>query len=260
MSERLAGKVVLVTGGGGGIGEATARLCHEEGARVALVDIDGAAAEQAAHAIDPRRERVLAITAALEQEPEAARAVRETVARFGRLDALANVAGVRVWGPVTEATPDSWKYILDANLLAMAYCSKFAIPEMARGGGGSIVNISSAYALAGRKGMAQYDATKSAILALTRAMAYDHADEQIRVNAVCPGATLTQFHVRRRAAAEGLSLEEAEARLRAPQATNILLKRQAEPREIAYAILFLACHESSYVTGATLVVDGGLTA
>ena len=107
--------------------------------------------------------------------------------------------------------------------------------------------------------MAQYDATKAAVLALTRSMAYDHAGQGIRVNAICPGGTLTMFHVRRRAAARGISLEQAEAEMRAA-GSRVLLKRQAEPREIAYGILYLACDESSYVTGTTLMVDGGLSA
>ncbi|MBI3973920.1 MAG: SDR family oxidoreductase [Chloroflexi bacterium] len=259
MSDRLAGKVALVTGGGGGIGEATARLFWDEGAHVAVVDSDASAAQRAAAGIDKSGERVLAIGADLTQEVGAARAVRETVERFGRLDVLANVAGVRVWGPITEATKKSWDFILGVNLLAVAHCSKFAVPEMARHGGGSIVNVSSANAIQGRSGMAQYDATKAAVLALTRSMAYDHADQGIRVNALCPGPTLTMFHVRRRAAAKGVSLEQAEAEMRAAGA-RVLLKRQAEPREIAYGILYLACDESSYVTGTTLMVDGGLSA
>ena len=259
MGERLKEKLVLVTGGGGGIGEATARLCWEEGARVALVDVDAAAARQAAEGIDPAMERVVAIGASLEQEPEAERAIRETVARFGRLDVLANIAGVRVWGPITEATPESWQFVIGVNLLAVAYCAKFAVPVMAHGGGGSIINVSSANALVGRPDMPQYDATKAGVLALTRAMACAHAAQGIRVNAVCPGPTLTQYHVRRRAAANGISLEQAEAELRAQGAPNTLLQRQAEPREIAYSILFLASEESSYVTGTTLMIDGGLS-
>ena len=107
--------------------------------------------------------------------------------------------------------------------------------------------------------MAQYDASKAGVLALTRSMACDHADEGVRVNAICPGPTLTMFHVRRRAAARGISLEAAEREIRASGASSTLLKRQAEPREIAYGILFLAGAESSYVTGATLMVDGGLS-
>jgi NAD(P)-dependent dehydrogenase (short-subunit alcohol dehydrogenase family) len=259
MAERLAGKVALVTGGGGGIGNATARLFYEESARVAIVDFDGEAARQAAEAIDPSGERVLPIAADLGQDAEAARAIRETVSRFGRLDVVANVAGVRVWGPITEATPESWDFIVKGNLLSAAFCSKYAVPEMARNGGGSIVNVSSANAISGRRGMAQYDASKAAMLGLTRSMACDHAGEGVRVNAICPGPTLTMYHVRRRAAAKNISLEEAEAEMRAAGASHTLLKRQAEPREIAYAILFLACDESSYVTGTTVMVDGGLS-
>ena len=259
MAGRLDGRVAAVTGGGGGIGEATARLFWEEGARVSLLDRDAPAAMRAAQAIDPTGERVLAVGADLTQEAEAARTIKATADRFGRLDVLANVAGIRVWGPITEATPESWQNILDVNLLAAAFCSKFAVPAMAHNGGGSIVNVSSANAIVGRKGMAQYDASKAAMLALTRAMACDHAGQGIRVNAVCPGPTLTAFHVRRRAAARGITPMEAEVELRSAGAPATLLKRQAEPREIAYAILFLACDESSYVTGATFMVDGGLS-
>ena len=259
MGTRMAGKVALVTGGGGGIGAATARLFQEEGALVSVVDSDAGAARTAAAEIDPSGESVLPIGADLSQESGAERAVRETVARFGRLDSVANVAGVRVWGPITEVTPESWDFIVDVNLRAVAYVSKFAVREMIRTGVGTIVNVSSANAIQGRAGMAQYDATKAAVLALTRSMAYDHADQGVRVNAVCPGPTLTMFHVRRRAAANNISLEQAEADLRAAT-PRIPLKRQADPREIAYAILFLACPESSYITGATLMADGGLSA
>lgn len=261
MPERMKGKVALITGGGGGIGEATARLFFEEDAlAVAIVDFDGDAARRAADGIDPTGERVLAITADLGQQTEAERAVRETVTRFGRLDSLANVAGVRLYGPLTDATPESWEYIIRANLLSYAFCARFSIPEMEKNGGGTIVNISSVMGERGRSGMVQYDATKGAIGALTRAMACDHAPQNIRVNCICPGATLTMFHIRRRAEADGISLAEAEERLRRASGSNsrILLRRQGEPREIANAILFLACDESSYVTGATLFVDGGL--
>jgi NAD(P)-dependent dehydrogenase (short-subunit alcohol dehydrogenase family) len=223
-----------------------------------LVDIDMEAAGHAARAIDPAGEHTLALGAALHQEHEAERAVRDTVAHFGRLDVLANVAGVRLWGPITEASPESWEFILGANVLAAAYCAKFAIPEMARGGGGSIVNVSSVYAVAGRSGMAQYDTTKGALLSLTRAMAFDHAGQQIRVNAVCPGATLTDFHIRRRAESTGSTLEAAKAEIEAEGLPDALIKRQARPREIAYGILFLASDEASYITGTTLMIDGGL--
>ncbi|SDS70424.1 SDR family NAD(P)-dependent oxidoreductase [Actinopolymorpha singaporensis] len=257
-SGRVEGKVVLVTGGGGGIGAATARLFAEQGASVAVVDVDEAAAKQAAEEIDPEGRRALAVAARLDEEAEARRAVEETVGAFGGLDVLANVAGVRVWGPVTEADPASWDYIVRGNLLQAAYCAKFAVPEMARRGGGSIVNVSSANALAGRPGMAQYDATKAGLLAMTRAMAHDHAADGIRVNAVCPGPTLTDFHVRRRVQATGETPDQAREQLR--RQTPTLLRRQADPPEIGQVILFLGSDEASYVTGATYVVDGGLSA
>lgn len=256
MSGRVAGKVAAVTGGGGGIGAATAGLLVEEGARVAVVDVDADAAHAAAERIDPSGERVLAIGARLDEEDQARAAVERTTGEFGRLDILANVAGVRVWGPVTEADLASWDAIVRGNLLQVGLCCKYAVPAM--DGSGSIVNVSSANAISGRGGMAQYDATKAAVLALTRSMAHDHADAGIRVNAVCPGPTLTDFHVRRRAAATGETAEQARAEL--AKGTPTLLRRQADPREIAYAILFLASDEASYVTGATFMVDGGLSA
>jgi NAD(P)-dependent dehydrogenase (short-subunit alcohol dehydrogenase family) len=260
MGDRLKGKVAAVTGGGGGIGEATARLFWEEGAAVAILDSDVEAARRAASGIDPGGERLLAVGADLTREAEAERAIRETVARFGALHVLANVAGVRVPpATVVEATAESWQFVIGVNLLSHAYCAKFAVPEIARAGGGSIVNVSSANAIVGRRRWSQYDASKAALLAMTRDMACDHADQNIRVNSVCPGPTLTPFHIRNRARRDAISYQEAERLMREAGAHN-LVKRHGEPRELAYAILFLACEESSYVTGANFMIDGGLSA
>ncbi|GAB4454126.1 MAG: SDR family NAD(P)-dependent oxidoreductase [Armatimonadaceae bacterium] len=254
---RLQGKVALITGAGGGIGEATARLFVEEGARVALTDIHSEAVQNVAATLDSSGTNATAFSADLGQEAAAEHVVRETVSRFGGLDILATVAGVRLYHRITDAPAESWREILDANLLATAYCVKFAIPEMQKRGGGSIVTVSSVNGQRPRAGMVQYDATKGAVISLTRALAADHAADGIRVNCVCPGATLTGFHIRRLARARGISLEEAEAELRHAEYPRILLGRQAEPREIAYAILFLASDESSYITGVDLTVDGG---
>lgn len=259
MADRLKGKVALITGGGGGIGEATARLFWNEGAEVMIVDIDQAAANAAADSIAANGRGIAAISADLSQEPEAQRAVEQTIQTFGQLDILVNVAAVRVYGPVTEVTPESWEFVIGVNLLAVAYTSKFAAIQMANQGKGSIVNVSSANATVGRKGMAQYDATKNAVLAMTRAMACDHADEGIRVNAISPGPTLTLFHIRNRVKVTGETMEEAESAMRRVGASNTLLKRQAEPIEQAYALLFLASDESSYVTGANFAIDGGIS-
>jgi 2-hydroxycyclohexanecarboxyl-CoA dehydrogenase len=254
MPGRMAGRVALVTGGGGGIGEATGRLLAEEGAAVALVDADGAAAEAAAASIagDVAGARVAAFAADLAREAEVARSVDAAAARFGALHALVNVAGVRVYAPLAEAAAVDWERIIGVNVLATAYCCKAALPRLRAAGRGTIVNVSSVYGVMGRAGMGQYDTTKAAVLGLTRALAVEEARHGIRVNAVCPGGTITPYHVRR-AAAQGIS----EAEMRTQRSSDNLLGRWAEPREVAYPILFLSSDESSYVTGATLMVDAG---
>jgi len=254
---RLQGKVALITGGGGGIGAATAMLFAEEGAGLALVDREGAAAEAAATAI---RERfpscdIMPMAADLSDEAQVTRAVDAASAHFGGLDILVNVAGIRVYGALADADAGSWESILAVNLMATVHCCKAAIPLLRSRGGGSIVNVSSVFGVAGRAGMGQYDVTKAAVVSLSRTMAIEEVGHGIRVNAVCPGPTITPFHIER-AKARGVSEEE----LRRTGAQHTLMKRWAEPREVASTILFLACEESSFVTGTALVVDGGASA
>jgi 2-hydroxycyclohexanecarboxyl-CoA dehydrogenase len=255
MPGRMAGRVALITGGGGGIGEATGRLFAEEGAAVALVDRDRDAVGAATAAIikDHTGAGVLPLAADLSHEPEAQRVVDETVERFGKLDCVVNVAGIRLYTPLAEAEAKEWDAIFGVNVLAAAFCCKAAIPHLRAARSGTIVNVSSVYGVMGRVGMGQYDTTKAAILGFTRALAVEEAPHGIRVNAVCPGGTITPYHVER-AAARGVS----EAQLRASRTgDNGLLGRWAEPREMAYPILFLACGESSFITGTTLMVDAG---
>lgn len=249
----MEGRVALITGGGGGIGEATGRLFAEEGATVALVDSDGSAAKTAAASLEQAvpGSRVLALTADLTVEDEARRVVDDTVARFGALHTLVNVAGVRVYVPLADAKSDDWAFILGVNVLATAYCCKAALPRLRAAERSTIVNVSSVYGVMGRAGMGQYDTTKAAVLGYTRALAVEEAPHGVRVNAVCPGSTITPYHIRR-AASQGVS----EAELRTKRSDN-LLGRWADPREVAFPILFLASDESSYVTGATLMVDAG---
>ncbi|HET8579212.1 MAG TPA: SDR family oxidoreductase [Methylomirabilota bacterium] len=250
----MADRVALITGGGGGIGEATGRLFAEEGARVALADIDRAAVEAAAAGITAAvtGASVLPLVADVANEAEARRVVDETAARFGALDCLVNAAGVRVYAPLAEAETKDWEHILSVNVLATAHCCKAAIPRLRAARGGTIVNVSSVYGVMGRAGMGQYDTTKAAILGFTRALAVEEAKHGIRVNAVCPGGTITPYHIRR-AASRGVSEDE----LRRSRSEDNLLGRWAEPREVAYPILFLACAESSFMTGTTLMVDAG---
>ena len=250
----MAGRIALVTGGGGGIGEATGRLFAEEGGAVALVDADGRAVEAAATAIahDVPGASVIALSADLAREAEAGRAVEAAVTRLGALHTLVNVAGVRVYAALADAASADWERIIGVNVLATAYCCRAGLPALRASGRGTIVNVSSVYGVMGRAGMGQYDTTKAAVLGYTRALAVEEAPHGLRVNAVCPGGTITPYHVRR-AASQGVS----EAELRTQRADANLLGRWAEPREVAYPILFLAGDESSFVTGATLMVDGG---
>lgn len=249
MPGRMQGRVALITGGGGGIGEATARLFVEEGGAVALVDTSAEAVEAAAGSLG---EQALPLVGDVSKESEAQRVTEAAVAHFGALHALVNVAGVRVYQTLAQATARDWEFILGVNLLGTAYACKAAIPALRKAGSGTIVNLSSVYGVMGRKGMGQYDATKAAVLGMTRALAVEEAPHGIRVNAVLPGSTITPYHIRR-AAAQG----QSEAELRKRTAAENLLGRWAEPREVAFPILFLSCAESSYITGVELLVDAG---
>ncbi|WP_340109023.1 SDR family oxidoreductase [Pikeienuella sp. HZG-20] len=254
MSERLAGRKAIITGGAGGIGAATCQVFCEEGARVAIVDRDEEAL--AAAAADVRANvpgaEVLAIAADLSTEEEAIRVVTEATEAFGGLDILINVAGIRSYEPLAEAKAETWRRIIDINLLSYAYMAKAALPEIRRSGKGSIVNISSTYGVSGRAGMGQYDATKAAIIAMSRTLAFEEVEHGVRVNSLCPGYTMTPFHIRR-GEARGLSREETLAE----PVDDCLMRRWADPREIALPILWLASDEASYVTAANFMIDGG---
>lgn len=254
MAGRMAGRAALITGGGGGIGAATGRLFAEEGAAVALVDTGNAAVEKAAAAIraDVPGARIVALVGDLSQEAEARRVADESISALGGLHTLVNVAGVRVYTSLAEADAKDWEHILGVNVLATAYCVKAALPALRASKRGTIVNVSSVYGVMGRSGMGQYDTTKAAVLGFTRALAVEEAPHGIRVNVVCPGGTITPYHIDR-AAAKGVS----ESELRAQRSNDNLLGRWAEPREVAHPILFLASDDSSFVTGATLMVDAG---
>jgi len=254
MPGRMAGRVALVTGGGGGIGEATGRLFAEEGAAVALLDADEAAVEAAAAAVRTAvpGAQILALAGDVTRESNVRGIIDEAAGRWGALHTLVNVAGVRVYAPLADADGADWERIIGVNVLGTAHCCKAALPRLRAAGRGTIVNVSSVYGLMGRTGMGQYDTTKAAVLGFTRALAVEEAPHRIRVNAVCPGGTITPYHIRR-AAARGVS----EAEMRTQRAGDNLLGRWAEPREVAYPILFLASDESSFVTGAALMVDAG---
>lgn len=251
---RLKGKKALITGAAGGIGAATAQLFCEEGAAVLLVDLPHSPLEDVAGQIRARVPGVQLVTFAadLGHEQAAAAAVQAALAHFGGLDVLVNNAGIRAYEPLAEARAETWERILAVNLLSYAYLTREALPALRTSGRGAIVNISSTHAFHPRAGMGQYDVAKAGIVSMTRTLAFEESGHGVRANALCPGLTLTPFHVRR-AEAQG----QTEQDLRTAIVGNNLQKRWADPREVALPILWLACDEASFVNGAVLMVDGG---
>lgn len=252
---RLDGKVVAVTGGASGIGEATVRLMVEEGARVAFADRDVERGKALEEGIKKGGGDVLFVSADLQHEADAVAFIERAVEHFGQLNALVNNAAIRLYQPVTEASEESWDAILGVNLKAYAFCAKAAILMMRQAGGGSIVNVASNNAVIAGHNTVQYDTTKAAVTGLTRGLARAHAEDGIRVNTLCPGPTSTPWHQKR---ADDAGREQDEFMEEFGRFT--MLKRTAVPREIAACVVFLASDEASFVTGSCLFADGGESA
>ena len=239
-----------MTGGASGIGEATVRRFIEEGARVAFADRDADRGNRVASELEAQGAVAHFVEADMGKEADATGFVEAAVARFGRLDVLVNNAGIRKYQPVTEASKESWD-----EMLSYAICARTAIPVMAAGGGGAIVNVASIRSLIAGSECVQYDTTKAAVLGLTRSMARDHAAQGVRVNAVGPGPIFTPFHARR---AE--TLGQTQESYIEEFGAETMMKRPGTAREIANGIAFLASDEASYITGTCLFIDGGQTA
>lgn len=256
MSEpRMAGRRALITGGGGGIGAATARVFVQEGAAVLLVDADAQALARTQAALLQAHPgaRVLTVAADVSDEAAAQAAVDQATAAWGGLDALVNNAAMRNYSAAANATPAEWQAMVAVNLVGMSNYCRAALPALRASGQGSVVNVSSCYAVTGRKGMALYDATKAAQLAYTRSLAFEESPHGVRANAICPGSTLTDFHVGR-AQTAGKSVEQ----LKGERRDTSLIGRWADPEEVAWPILWMSSREASFITGTTLLVDGGL--
>jgi NAD(P)-dependent dehydrogenase (short-subunit alcohol dehydrogenase family) len=250
---RLAGKTAIITGAGSGIGEASALLFAQEGARVLCADVIAEAGERTADAICRAGGQAHACQADVRSFADAQRMVQTAIERFGGFDILFNNAGTGIRKPVHELTEDEWDLVLDTNLKSVFLCSKAALPHLMSRGSGNIINTASTFALLASPHYPAYCASKGAVLMLTKQMALDYGPA-IRVNCICPGATDTP-RIRR-------NIEEAAdpaARAQGLNELNRVMGRLAEPREIANAALFLASDESSFVTGSALVVDGGQT-
>lgn len=274
MGDRLAGKVALITGGGSGIGEATAQRFGTEGARVLIVDINGTNAERVATALREQGGEASHLVADV-TDPEAVQGmIQHAVKTFGRLDILHNNATAAEMGSVADLSLEGWNRTLAVNVTAPFLATKYAIPVMLDQGGGAIVNTASISGTRGDYGMAAYNAGKAAVINFTRSAAIEYASRNIRMNCVCPGAidtpairalTGSGAETPHMAVAGGsVDLpklpEEAQAKVRERMGTAHPVGRLGTPQEIANLVLFLASDEASFITGAAYIIDGGLTA
>jgi NAD(P)-dependent dehydrogenase (short-subunit alcohol dehydrogenase family) len=245
--------VALVTGGAGGIGRATCQAFFDQGYRVSLTDIDEEGAAAAAATIDPSGEIVAGLKGDVASTDSVDAMVAATLERFGRLDALVNVAGVVGPGPSEELPDEEWDRLIGIHLSGAFRCSRAAFPALSKSGAGSIVSISS---IAGRTGFSyrvSYCAAKAGIEGLTRALAVEWAKKGVRVNAVAPG------HVRTPMLDHSLMIGSVTEEIVQARTDRIPLGRYAQPEEIAAAVLFLSSPAASYITGEVLCVDGAIT-
>jgi NAD(P)-dependent dehydrogenase (short-subunit alcohol dehydrogenase family) len=253
--ERLVDKVAIVTGGGGGIGSATARALAREGASVVVVDIDQTAAERVAEEIVGSGGSALAFHADLSGETQVVATIAAATARFGRLDVLHNNAALTDADfltrdtAVTELSVDVWERAMEVNLRSQMLTCKHAVPEMVRAGGGSIINMSSGASLKGDRTRTAYGVSKAGVNALTMYVATSHGKKGIRANTILPGLVVTD--------AVRAHLDE---KVLAGLSKATLTPNVGQPEDIADVVVFLASDESRYITGQMIAVDGGMSA
>ena len=248
-------KVVIVTGGGSGIGQAVCLQAARKGARVVVVNRTAHKGEHVAQQITDEGLEAIALQGDVSSEEDIRRVVAETMNRYGKIDVLVNNAAVCPQVRLTDLSLEQWNHVISSNLTSVFLFCKEVIPHMLKAGGGSIVNVSSVHALGTLEGYSAYAASKGGIVSLTRAIALDFAKQNIRVNTVLPGAVHTPM------------LESSIKNLDTPKEQIMNnwnesqpIGRVGTPDEIAAVVLFAASSENSFMTGATLVSDGGMTA
>jgi NAD(P)-dependent dehydrogenase (short-subunit alcohol dehydrogenase family) len=254
----LAGKVALVAGGSLGIGRASAELLAERGANVVLFGRRQEAVDGAVAAITSAGGSAMGLAADVSNRTHVENTVRTTVQQFGGVDILVNSAGIQRYGTVTDTSETLWDEVFDTNVKGMYLTAHYAIPEMEKRGGGSVINVSSVQAFASQKQVAAYTASKGAINALTRAMALDHADQNIRVNSICPGSIDTPMlrHSANLFRSEGESMDDVLASWGGMHPIG----RLGTGQDVAELICFLVSDRAAFITGGEFKVDGGLTA
>lgn len=253
---RFNDKVALITGGNSGIGEAAARRLASEGARVAIVARDHSRGEALARKIVSDSGEAKFFGADVRDETAVKQMVDAVMQRFGQIDVLVNNAGIINFGTVITADVEEWDTLMATNVRSVFLVSRYVLPHMIAGGGGSVINLGSNLGLVGTRGAAAYVTSKGAVVQLTRAMALDHVDDKIRVNAVCPGTIDTPLVQRQRIGRTEEQLRQSDERLKQRHPIG----RMGTPEEVAAVIAFLASDESSFVTGACYSVDGGYIA
>jgi len=246
---KLKDKVVIATGGGSGIGKEIALLFAREGAKVMVADFVAEKGEDTARQIRESGGEATFVQADVSRAGDVENLVRQTVKKYGRLDILSNNAGILgVVAPVGEASEEDWDRVIAVNLKSVFLCSKYAVNEMVKGGGGAIVNSASTMGLVGLPGNTAYSASKGGIIQFTKTMALEYAASNVRINCICAGWIDTPMNE---------ILDEKVLRWTVRETP---MGRLGKPEEVARAALYLASDDSSFVTGTALVVDGGWVA
>ncbi len=252
--DRVKGKVAIITGGAGGLGEAEASLLAREGARVVVTDIDAASIGRVANGINAQGGRAISVQHDVTSEAEWDKVIRKTLNEFGRLDVLVNNAGVILYKKIEDTSLAEWRWLMSVNLDGVFLGTKFAIETMKKSGGGSIINIASVAGLIGNPDAAAYHASKGGVRSLSKAAAIECSKAgygyNIRVNSIYPGVINTNM-------AEDLRQNEDKYKT---AVSWHAMGHFGEPEDIAYGVLYLASDESKFLTGSELVIDGGWTA